>query len=175
LEEDERGVAEWYNGLSSSYDELYGREQSRKYQAVLEFLGDRRFKVLVDVGCGTGVFLKQTEKIYDRAIGIDLSIRMLRIATKRKTPNSDYVLASSSWLPLRDESSDGIVSISTGNVESNFGMFINSLERISHKDSLLAFTLFHQPGQPVTENLPRSARSTKISERETLYFLDRTA
>jgi ubiquinone/menaquinone biosynthesis C-methylase UbiE len=174
LEEDERQVAEWYNTLSSSYDELYGREQSRKYQAVLEFLGDRRFKVLVDVGCGTGAFLKQAEKIYDRAIGIDLSIKMLRIATKRKTPNSDYVLASSSWLPLRDESSDGIVSISTAKAESNFRMFIDSLERIGHKDSLLAFTFFHEPGQPVTETIPRSARSTKVSERETLFFLDRT-
>ncbi|OLD56225.1 hypothetical protein AUI46_01675 [archaeon 13_1_40CM_2_52_13] len=171
MEKDDRQVAEWYNTLSGSYEELYGEEQSRKYETVLGFLGNRHFRVLIDLGCGTGTFLEKASEMYDYAIGIDLSAKMLRIARKRKTANTDYVLASSSSLPLKNSSSDCIVSISTAKAGSNLSGFIADLKRISREDSLLAFTLFQQPGLPNPESLPKPARSTTISDRETLYFL----
>jgi len=171
LEKDERQVAEWYNTLSGSYDELYGEEQSRKYETVLGFLGTGQFRVLIDIGCGTGTFLERAHEIYDHAIGIDLSAKMLRIATKRKTANTDYVLASSSSLPIKSASSDCTVSISTAKVGSNHSSFISDLKRISREDSLLAFTLFQRPGLPNPESLLKPARSTILSDRETLYLL----
>jgi len=171
LEKDERQVAEWYNTLSNSYDELYGKEQSQKYETVLEFLGNRHFGVLVDIGCGTGIFLEKARETYDYAIGIDLSIRMLQIARVRKTRNTDYVLASSSSLPLKDDSADCIVSISTARAESNLPMFIADIERIGHQDSSLAVTIFQKPGTPIPLSAATRARSTIISDRETLYFL----
>jgi ubiquinone/menaquinone biosynthesis C-methylase UbiE len=171
LEKDERQVAEWYNTLSSSYDELYGKEQSQKHQAVLEFLGQRRFQVLVDIGCGTGTFLKQAQEIYEYAIGIDLSRKMLQIAKERKTPNTDYVLASSSSLPIKNAASDCTVSISTAKAEPDLPRTISGFERIGHEDSFLVFTLFQPPGASNPVSLANRARSTIISERETLYFL----
>ncbi len=171
LEKDERQVAEWYNTLSDSYDELYGKEQSQKYDTVLEFLGNRHFRVLIDIGCGTGTFLEKAHETYDYAIGIDLSTRMLQIARRRKTRNTDYVLASSSSLPLKDNSADCTVSISTAKAESNLSRFIADLERISQQESLLAVTIFQKPGTPIPLSLAARARSTIISDRETLYFL----
>jgi ubiquinone/menaquinone biosynthesis C-methylase UbiE len=171
LEKDERQVAEWYNKLSSSYDELYGKEQSHKYQTVLEFLGNRHFPVLIDIGCGTGTFIEKARENYDYAIGIDLSNKMLQIAKKRKTQNTDYVLASSSSLPLKNSSSDCTVSISTAKAEPNLPKFIADLQRIARDDSLLAFTLFQRAGALDPLSIPKPVRSTKISERETLYFL----
>ena len=173
LEKDERQVAEWYNALSGSYDELYTQEQSRKYETVLGFLGNRHFKVLIDIGCGTGGFLEKAGPTYDYAIGIDLSEKMLRIAMKRKTANTDYVLASSSFLPLRNSSSNCTVSISTARAGSNLPSFIAHIKRIGREDSLLAFTLFQEPGLPNPESLAKPVRSTIISDRETLYFLRR--
>ena len=171
LEKDERQVAEWYNTLSDSYDELYGKEQSQKYDTVLEFLGNRHFRVLIDIGCGTGTFLEKAHETYDYAIGIDLSTRMLQIARRRKTRNTDYVLASSSSLPLKDNSADCTVSISTAKAESNLSRFIADLERISQQDSLLAVTIFQKTGTPIPSSFATRARSTVISDRETLYFL----
>ncbi len=171
MEKDDRQVAEWYNTLSGSYDELYGEEQSRKCETVLGLLGNRHFEVLIDVGCGTGSFLEKAGAIYDYAIGIDLSAKMLRIATKRKTANTDYVLASSSSLPLKNSSSDCTVSISTAKAGSNLSSFIADLRRIGREDSLLALTLFQEPGIPNPESLAKPVRSTIISDRETLYFL----
>jgi len=171
LEKDERQVAEWYNTLSGSYDELYTQEQSRKYETVLGFLGNRHFEVLIDIGCGTGSFLEKAGTIYDYAIGIDLSPKMLRIAMKRKTANTDYVLASSSFLPLRNSSSNCTVSISMAKAGSNLPSFIADLRRIGREDSLLAFTLFQEPRLPNPESLADPVRSTIISDWETLYFL----
>ena len=171
MEKDDRQVAEWYNTLSGSYDELYGEEQSRKCETVLGFLGNRHFEVLIDIGCGTGSFLEKASAFYDYAIGIDLSAKMLRIATKRKTANTDYVLASSSSLPLKNSSSDCTVSISTAKAGSNLSSFIADLRRIGREDSLLALTLFQEPGIPNPESLAKPVRSTIISDRETLYFL----
>jgi len=171
LEKDERQVAEWYNTISSSYDELYGKEQSHKYEMVLESLREKHFKVLVDIGCGTGTFLEKVREICDHSVGIDLSVRMLKIAKNRRTPNAEYVLASSSSLPLKDKSADCTVSISTAKTESNLPMFIADLERISHQDSLLAVTIFQNPITPTPFSFAAPARSTIISDRETLYLL----
>jgi malonyl-CoA O-methyltransferase len=173
LEKDERQVAEWYNTISSSYDELYGKEQSHKHQAVLEFLEDRRFQVLVDIGCGTGTFLTQAQEIYDHGIGIDLSTKMLQIARERGTPNTDYVLASASSLPLKKASIDCAVSISTTKDDQNLASLILDLERTGREDSVLAITVFQHQGMPNPSSWTKPARSTIISERETLYFLQR--
>lgn len=171
LEKDERQVAEWYDTLSNSYDELYGKEQSQKHETVLEFLGNRRFQVLVDVGCGTGAFLEKARESYDSAIGIDLSRKMLQIARRRETRNTDYVLASSFSLPLKNNSADCTVSISTAKAESNLPVFMDELERISHQDSLLAVSIFQKPGTPIHSSLATDGRSTIISDRESLYLL----
>jgi ubiquinone/menaquinone biosynthesis C-methylase UbiE len=170
LEKDERQVAHWYNTLSNSYDELYGQEQSQKYEIVFEFLGNRHFRILVDIGCGTGTFLERAHEICDHSIGIDLSPKMLKIAKNKRTPNADYVLASSSSLPLKNDSSDCTVSISAAKAEPNLPKFLSDLERICRKDSFLAVSLFQEPGAPNPISIAKSVRSTKISERETLYF-----
>src|SRR5260370_4089390 len=101
LEKDERQVAEWYNTLSSSYDELYGKEQSQKYETVLEFLGNRHFRVLIDIGCGTVTFLEKAQETYDYAIGIDLSTKMLQIAKCRKSRHTAYISATPSDPPTQ--------------------------------------------------------------------------
>ena len=171
LEKDERQVAEWYNKLSNSYDELYGKEQSQKHGTVLEFLENSHFPVLVDIGCGTGAFLEKSHTAYDHAIGIDLSTKMLQTAKRREIRNIDYVLASSSSLPLKNNSADCIVSISTVKAESNLPMIIGEFERVSRQDSLLVVSVFQKPETTIPSSLATRGRSMMISDRETLYFL----
>src|SRR5260370_4839820 len=134
-------------------------------------MGNRELRVINDIGRGKGTYLEKAHGIYDYAIGIDLSTKMLQIARGQKTRNTDFVLASSSSLPLKDKSADCTVSISTAKAESNLPTFIADLQRISHQDSLLAVTIFQKPGTPITLPLAACARSMIISDRETLYFL----
>src|SRR3989442_10394482 len=99
LEKDERQVAEWYNTLSDSYDELYGEEQSRKYETVLGFLGTRHFEGLIDIGCWAGNLLQKAREIYNNAAGIALSAKMLRFSISRKTDNNNDAQSNSSSHP----------------------------------------------------------------------------
>ncbi|GEM_PF-2120257 len=170
-ESEDHKIAEWYNNLSSSYDELYGQEQSVKHRAVKDFIRNDRFKILLDVGCGSGALLQYTEQYYENAVGIDLSIRMLHAAKKKMLRKTDLVLASSSSLPIKDETVDCLISISTLKTDSTLPQFLAEMKRVGGRQSVQAISIFHQPHSKIPRLLASTAGSSKISERETIYFL----
>jgi ubiquinone/menaquinone biosynthesis C-methylase UbiE len=170
-ESEDHRIAEWYNNLSSSYDELYGKEQSIKHKAVKDFIGNDRYKILLDVGCGSGTLLQDIEQCYDYAVGIDLSIQMIKAAKKRRLRKTDLVLASSSSIPLKDETVDCLISISTLKADLTLPLFLSEMERIGGKRGVQAVGIFHQRDNKIPELLTKSGDSSKVSERETIYFL----
>jgi ubiquinone/menaquinone biosynthesis C-methylase UbiE len=168
--EDHR-VAEWYNTLSSSYDELYGQEQSVKHRAVIDFIRNERFKILIDIGCGSGALLEETDQFYRNAVGIDLSKGMLKAAKTRKLAKTDLVLASSRMLPIKDDTVDCVVSTSTLKCDSNLTPFLSEMKRICRRRSVQALSLFLQPDSKIPRLLTSSEGSSRVSDRETIYFL----
>lgn len=94
---------EYYDKLSQGYDLLYGEEQLIKWGEIKHLI--RKGKVL-DVGCGTGLI---TEKLKGFIVGVDLSIKMLKIAKKRGINN--LVLAKAEMLPFKNQVFDQAVSI----------------------------------------------------------------
>jgi malonyl-CoA O-methyltransferase len=170
-ESEDHKIAEWYNNLSISYDELYGQEQSVKHRAVKDFIRNDRFKILLDVGCGSGALLQDTEQCYEYAVGLDLSIRMIKAAENKGLQNIDLVLASSRSLPIKDESVDCLVSISALKADSTLPLFLAEMKRVSGKHSVQAVSLFHDPDNNVPPLLANSTDSSKVSKRETIYFL----
>jgi ubiquinone/menaquinone biosynthesis C-methylase UbiE len=168
--EDHR-VAEWYDTLSSSYDELYGEEQSVKHRAVIDFIRNERFKILIDIGCGSGALLQETTQFYGNAVGIDLSKGMLKAAKTRKLAKTDFVLASLRMLPIKDETVDCVVSISTLKGDSNLTPFLNEMKRICRRRSVQALSLFLQLDSKIPPLLTSSEGSSRVSNRETIYFL----
>ena len=170
-EQEERRVAEWYNKLSDSYDELYGHEQSFKQEKVLDFICDKRFGILVDVGCGSGAFLNAAVSLYSYGIGVDLSINMLKAAKKKQPKKNDFVLATSRMLPLRDGVADCLVSISTLKTDSALPENLRELRRLLNGESLLAVSLFQERENPIPFDPSERVRSSRISKRESIYFL----
>lgn len=167
---EERRVAEWYDNLSHSYDELYGREQSLKHKKVLDFICDKRFEILIDVGCGAGALLNHTVGFYDYAIGVDLSINMLKAARKKRSNKNDFVLATSRSLPMRDGVADCLVSISTLKADSTLPANLRELRRLKKGEGLLAVSLFEEPGDPSPFDPSEGIQSSRISNRESMYF-----
>ncbi len=170
-ENDDREVAERYNTLSPSYDELYGQEQSPKHRTVIDLIASERFKTLVDVGCGPGTFLESSQELYEYAVGIDLSMSTLNAAKKRRTGKTDLVLATSRLLPIKNESVDCLVSISTLRADSSLRASTSEMKRICRKKAVLAVSLFQRPENDVPSLLAGTEHSSRISGRETVYFL----
>ena len=170
-ENDDREVAERYNTLSPSYNELYGQEQSPKHKAVIEFIADERFKLLVDVGCGPGTFLESAQELYEYAIGIDMSMSMLKAAKRRRIGKTDLVQATSRLLPIKNRSVNCLVSISTLRADPSLRASTGEMKRICRKKAVLAVSLFHHPENDVPRLLAGTEHSSRISGRETVHFL----
>ncbi len=168
--EDTGKVGEYYDALSRSYDELYGEEQSLKHNLVSELLKARRFRLALDVGCGTGVFL-QSCRCYREAVGIDLSREMLERARRRGFKNVELIVGDACSLPIKDGQADLIVSISLAEANSTLPRMLAELERVAEKQSVLALTVFIQEENSSGLSSLEIESTTKLSERENLYLV----
>jgi ubiquinone/menaquinone biosynthesis C-methylase UbiE len=173
---DAKTIAKWYDVLSRNYDELYGEEQEKKHAKVLRFLGNREFKIIIDVGCGTGKLLRLISPRTQVCIGIDLSVQMLSM-TKRSANDTGIQLirADASHLPLQDQIADGVSSVSMTEKGPLLREHFNELWRITSEDATLIVTIFDDKERTAWKQLSdtRVEIVTELSSREQLYAIDR--
>lgn len=105
----------YYDGRARSYHDLdaYGTllafTRAQGLRDHLRLVEEVEPSSILDVGCGTGRFLLEFAKRYDRVLGLDLSSRMLTILRDRLRDlglRSILIRADSENLPLRDSSID---------------------------------------------------------------------
>lgn len=169
-------LAEWYDALSKSYDELYADEQSRKHNQVLELLRDRRFGLLLDVGCGTGNLLRAVQETADQLVGIDLSEGMLRKAKSLRSKKIDLLRADCSSLPLGKELADCVLAISVIESDNNAEKQISEMNRVCKVDGSLVVTMFHDKEGAVDCNMfgrRQVVQQSNVSPRESLFLARR--
>ncbi len=173
---DSETITKWYDALSKNYDELYGEEQNKKHTKVLQLLGNREFKTIVDVGCGTCKLLGLISPRSQVGLGIDLSVQMLNRARKTtRDTGIQLVRADASHLPLQDRIADGVLSVSMTESGPILKEHFNELSRIATKDGTLVMTIFDDQHQASWKQLnePRIEPVAPLSNREQLYLLDR--
>lgn len=98
-----------YDITSKLYDERYGGEQRRKYCRALKNV-DVKDMVVLDLGCGSGLFFSEVAGKAETVIGVDVSLNLLQEA-KEKAKNYGNVLilqADADHLPFRNKSFDGV-------------------------------------------------------------------
>ena len=172
---DAETITKWYDALSKNYDELYGEEQNKKHAKVQELLGNRAFKIIVDVGCGTGKLLGLISPRSQVGLGIDLSVEMLNIAKQRtKESGIQLVRADASHMPLQDHVADGVTSVSMTESGPVLKEHFNELSRIATKDATLIMTIFDDKDRISLKQLSetRIELVASLSNREQLYLLD---
>ena len=98
-----------YDLTAEIYDERYTRIQREKYEVVKKYLSKRVARIL-DLGCGTGMFLEELAGRNEIVIGVDSSMKMLDIARKRAS-GASLVCADADHLPFKDRSFDVVVSV----------------------------------------------------------------
>lgn len=138
---DPHRLVEWYDKLSTEYDQLYNGEQAVKHHKVSQILAGGKFRLLVDVGCGTGAFLETIAPFCEHLLGFDLSSNMIRIAKARdQSGRIDFLLAASPYLPLRNGVADCVISISL--VDQAPEIHAREFGRVTSQESTIVYTVF---------------------------------
>lgn len=104
-----------YDEVAAIYDRRYGVGKGSQYYAhltryMMESLG--REGLLLDIGCGTGLFLSRYLSQGGDGIGIDLSRGMVARARER-LPESEFLVGTGEALPFRDNTFDAVASLLT--------------------------------------------------------------
>jgi ubiquinone/menaquinone biosynthesis C-methylase UbiE len=100
----------FYDETATSYRELYTEEQMRKYDAALKVLRDPFLGIVLDVGCGQGLFLQRIFANSTLRVGIDVSLGMLAGAKKVTGFVADFLCADADHLPFREQVFDSVFS-----------------------------------------------------------------
>jgi len=79
-------------------------------KAVLEWSGDVRGRLLLDVGCAKGRYVAALSRAGARVIGIDRTWNLLRAASTSQ-PEHAFVLSTATRLPFADSSFDGLLCV----------------------------------------------------------------
>ncbi|MGC8580960.1 MAG: class I SAM-dependent methyltransferase [Thermoplasmata archaeon] len=94
-------------------------------------------KNILEIGTGPGMMISIGTKISNNVkfIGIDVSMKMLRIAKKRTT--ADYIQASGYRLPFRDRSIDSIIFAFTLTTVPETGLLVKESDRVLKKGGII--------------------------------------
>ncbi|MFX1325705.1 MAG: class I SAM-dependent methyltransferase [Promethearchaeota archaeon] len=148
-------IIEEYNLSSEVYDKRYKLLQEEKYKIALDRYNTRG-KIILDLGCGTGLLLEFILKSeYDQFnrdsnyIGVDISWNMLiklksKIIQRKTISKIMFMLADIENLPFRDNSFNLILSFTSFQNLPNIEKGIFDSLRVSVHNSDLIFTILRK-------------------------------
>jgi len=102
-----------YDTVADTYDSHYDHHRGKKYHTHLSnhlMKALPRGGTLLDIGCGTGLFVEKYIKNGGTATGLDISEKMVARARNRCT-TCDFVVGTGEKLPFADSSFDAISSV----------------------------------------------------------------
>ncbi len=101
-----RRIIRRYDLTARMYDERYGEEQEAKYKVAMEGLKVSNSSLILDVGCGTGLFFPFAAEKAKVVVGLDISSNLLAKAKDRARNlcNVNLVRGDADHLPFKDHS-----------------------------------------------------------------------
>jgi ubiquinone/menaquinone biosynthesis C-methylase UbiE len=112
----------------------------RKYESelILNFLNPAPGEMILDAGCGTGVFTRDIITSGSQVIGLDISFPMLRRAREKSGGVRFHpIWGDISTLPFREESFDKVVSITALEFISEAKSAVAELFRVARRGGVV--------------------------------------
>ncbi len=137
-----RDTMESYNARANSYDDQYGEEQSEKHRLALDVIGVEEGEVVLDDGCGTGLFIEKIVGPSSLVVGIDISKGMLSVAKRRcgRLRKVFLILCDADFLPLKEKLFDKVFSFTMIQDIPNPRRAISEITRVSKPGSKVIVT-----------------------------------
>ncbi|PKL70390.1 MAG: ubiquinone biosynthesis protein UbiE [Methanomicrobiales archaeon HGW-Methanomicrobiales-1] len=102
-----------YDSIADVYDHHYDHHRGRRYHTHISSQLMRplpRGGRLLDIGCGTGLFVEKFIKNGGTAVGLDISGKMISRAHHR-CPTSEFILGTGEKIPFCDDSFEAVASL----------------------------------------------------------------
>jgi malonyl-CoA O-methyltransferase len=138
---DKRKIMQRYDLTAEMYDERYAQEQKSKYTKALENVNVTG-KVVLDVGCGSGLFFSQVASQADMVVGVDVSRKLLLKAKEQASAfrNVFVLQADADHLPFMDGFFDAVFAFTMlQNMPKPAGT-LSELKRVAKNGGRVAVT-----------------------------------
>lgn len=119
----------WYSSIAKSYNELYGEEQKKKTEIILENFKLNQEDLLLDIGCGTGISTKEFDC---RKIGLEPEFKLLKQA------DFPVVCGVAENLPFKNKSFDVIISLTAIHNFKDFNSALKEIKRTGKRDLVVS-------------------------------------
>ncbi|MEM3615982.1 MAG: class I SAM-dependent methyltransferase [Candidatus Methanomethylicia archaeon] len=150
---------EKYDSTYMGYDKLYGEEQMEKYIEVIHEMGDIKWKIILDAGCGTGLLEKMLKEAR-QILGLDISIKMLKRAKRRNKDKVKYswIYADAENIPIKTKSIDLVLMIT---VIQNLPNQLNALMEIkrilrNNGETIITYPKAHYTKEQIIEQISKT-------------------
>ncbi|MFX1315577.1 MAG: class I SAM-dependent methyltransferase [Promethearchaeota archaeon] len=142
-----------YNKTAHFYDNRYRKIQEQKYKVILNKNCRLKRKVILDVGCGTGLFIEFIIELKEQRnyfpfiyVGTDISWKMLkifRIKLQKLKLKSEFnlILADIENLPFRDDIFHSIFSLTSFQNLPNIDIGIKNLYRVGQNEGEITISI----------------------------------
>lgn len=160
-----------YEEIAEDYDQWKEFEivTQAEEKVLLSLLGDAEAREILDVGCGTGRYVKQLEDFGARIVGIDISLKMIRLA-KAKTKVASYLVADASRLPFKDNVFDIVLSALVLNHVKDLGLFLTEMLRTCRTGGELIMSSVWREGFHEVKEFPEYfGKNFEFTVQEYLY------
>jgi malonyl-CoA O-methyltransferase len=137
-----RKIMRQYDATAHLYDARYAEEQTLKYEAALESMRDRRFGLVLDAGCGTGLLFDSVADKAEMTLGLDISKETLFKAKKRaeNLPNVHLVCADADNMPLKEKTFTEVFAVTLIQNTPAPAETLNEIERVSKYGAIIVVT-----------------------------------
>lgn len=145
-------VRSLYEKIAEEYDsseKLFITRLMEKCEAniVLKEIGKNHYKLLIDVGAGTGRYIKHLAKISDHVVPLDFSLNMLKVLKKKLYGISgrvDVVLADAEYMPFRSNVFDLALSTLTIDHIPNYINMLKETKRVLKRGGIFIFSSLNE-------------------------------
>jgi ubiquinone/menaquinone biosynthesis C-methylase UbiE len=124
----------YYNSISTGYEELHKEEQLKKIDIIKQILTPNPKDKLLDVGCGTGL---TTIPWNCKRYGIDPAEKLLKRAHEKK--DVEYKLAPAEDIPYPKNYFDYVISITAIQNFDDINKGLLEIKRVGNKKFVLSF------------------------------------
>ncbi|MEM2994505.1 MAG: class I SAM-dependent methyltransferase [Candidatus Bathyarchaeia archaeon] len=114
------------------------------------FRKSQKRRLLLDIGCGNGLFTVPLTELFDFVVGVDLSKAMMK-RCREKRENLNFILASATDLPLKSGVFDAVISLSVLEYikpKSNIEKTLKEISRVTTNNSAIFLTFWDAPNSP---------------------------